>query len=194
MNAASPLRRRLVLVAFLLLVTGLACSSDPDTPGATSSPTGLGSPSGAVLASPTVSGGVIGTPVAGPSYSPFGFETCEPEQLEMPDWIPDDLPLPEGTYATAFQPTISGYERGFFVIPGPTTIQDFTKLVVEEWPKVGYELGRGDSEAGEVESEFTKPPAVGAFKVQATTCGYSAMLLIYAPNGPQLSPTPSPSG
>jgi len=32
---------------------------------------------------------------------------------------------------------------------------------------------------------------VGAFKVQATTCGYSAMLLIYAPDGPKLA-TPTP--
>ncbi|MDX6587625.1 MAG: hypothetical protein QOI31_2098, partial [Solirubrobacterales bacterium] len=164
------------IVASLVLLT--ACSTTTDDPG-TAAPS---SSSPAAFPSNNSPTGVVGTPFVAPSYSPYGFETCEPERIDMPEWVPSDLPLPEGTYATALRPATAGYEQGFFVIPGDTTLPDFTRLVVEEWPKSGYELGRGDSEAGEIESEFSKPPATGAFKVQATSCNpaYSVMLLIFA--------------
>jgi hypothetical protein len=147
--------------------------------------------------SPSATGGLV-SPF--PSYSPYGFETCEPEHLDYPTWIPGDLPLPQGIYATAMEPETSGYERAFLIIPGDITIPELTRMIVKKWPAAGYQLGRGDSEAGEVEAEFSKPPATGAFKVQATACtnpAYSVMYLIYAPNGPEpLTPTltPTPSG
>jgi hypothetical protein len=130
-----------------------------------------------------------------PSYSPFGFEVCEPVEVPMPEWVPEDLPLPEGIYATVTEEATAGYERAFFVIPGDITIPELTRMIVNKWPKAGYQLGRGDSEAGEVEAEFSKPPATGAFKVQATACNnpaYSVMYLIYAPNGPA-PPSPTSS-
>jgi hypothetical protein len=72
-------------------------------------------------------------------------------------------------------------------------------------------LGRGDSEPGEVEDQFGKAPAVGAFKAQAVYCdpGFSIMYLIYAkqrpdvgqpapgipsPQGSPLVPSPAPGG
>ena len=177
-----------LLIAPLLLLT--ACSSEK-TPGAVASPSGSAPRALPSQGSPT---GVVGTPLVAASYSPEGFETCNPERIEMPDWVPADLPLPDGIYASVLRPESAGYQQAFFVIPGDTTLPEFTRLVVEDWPEAGYQLGRGDSEAGEIESEFSKPPATGAFKVQATTCSpaYSVMLLIYAPNGPVIpSPTPS---
>lgn len=185
---------RAALGAVVVLTLFLAACSGGTGP--TAEPTGTATPSQGVtpFPSPTASGGVV-TPL--PSYSPYGFEQCKPEQLDLPAWIPPDLPLPEGIYATATEEATSGYERVFLIIPGDVTIPELTRMIVDKWPKAGYQLGRGDSEAGEVEAEFSKPPATGAFKVQATACmnpPYSVMYLIYASNGPEpLTPTPSQS-
>ena len=142
-------------------------------------------------------GGVSPTPV-GPGAPP-----CEyPAEIEMPDWLPPDLPLPPGTYASQRLEPTHGYERGIFVVP--VTLDVFTRFVLAEWPAAGWTLGRGDSEPGEVEDQFTKPPAVGAFKAQSVYCepGYSVMILIYAedsanvgtnPNTQSGSPLPSAS-
>ena len=158
-------------------------------------PAASGSTSGSPSVFPSASGsGVVASPFAAPSYSPYGFEQCTPDHIPLPDWIPPDLPLPDGIFATATEEETSGYERVFIVIPRTTTIPQFTRMVVNDWPKAGYQIGRGDSEPGEVEAEFSKPPATGAFKVQATACdpAYSVMYLIYAPNGPA-SPSPTKS-
>jgi hypothetical protein len=99
----------------------------------------------------------------------------------MPDWLPADLPLPEGTYAFEHLDQAGDYLRSLFVVPA--TLEEIATLVLEEWPKAGYILGRGDAEPGEIENFFTKPPAAGAFKANTALCtpGYSTMLLIYAP-------------
>jgi hypothetical protein len=182
------------LLVVALLLTG--CASTGDAPGAAGKPTKTGAAAPSALPSPTSSTGVV-SPLPAPSYSPFGFEVCKPDRIEMPSWIPADLPLPEGIYATVSEAPTSGYERVFLVIPGNVSFTKLARMIVREWPKAGYQLGRGDSEASEIEAEFSKPPATGAFKVQATAChnpGFSVMYLIYAPDGPApLTPSPTPS-
>jgi hypothetical protein len=121
-----------------------------------------------------------------------------PKKVAFPEWVPDDLPLPDGIYATEHLSRDSGYLRGFFVLPRTSTIE-LTKLVLKEWPKAGYTLGRGDAEPGEVEDDFHKPPAVGAFKANDVYCdpGYSIMYLIWAPDGPTgqlVLPSPTSKG
>lgn len=152
-----------------------ACSSDPkpkahDSPPATVT---------AASASPTFVGA---TP---PECKP-------PAKVSFPDWVPDDLPFPDGMYAYKHLSKISGYERALFVLPIGST--QFAKMVLKEWPKAGYVLGRGDSEPGEVEDNFSKSPATGAFKANDVFCtpGYTIMYLIYAKKGPNI-PVPSPS-
>ena len=109
-------------------------------------------------------------------------------------------------YATQVYPDSFGYSRAIFFVPG--SLVDLARFVLTEWPKAGWVLGRGDSEQSEIEDEFGKPPAVGAFKAQSQFCspGYNLLLLIYAPDrskigpglpdtqgGSPLSPSASPS-
>ena len=136
--------------------------------------------------------------------SPAPFPTvalpkCKfPKEVSFPDWVPADLPLPPGTYAYEHLKPIAGYQRAFFVLRNTDTIE-FTKLVLREWPKAGYTLGRGDAEPGEVEDDFHKPPAVGAFKANDVYCrpGFAVMYLIWAPDGPDgefVLPSPTSTG
>jgi hypothetical protein len=109
----------------------------------------------------------------------------------MPDWLPEDLPMYEGTYAYERLADSYGYKRGIFVVPA--ALDTFTRFVLAEWPAAGWTLGRGDSEPGEVEDQFTKPPAVGAFKAQSIFCspGYAVMILIYAPDSSTVGANPN---
>jgi hypothetical protein len=123
----------------------------------------------------------------------------------MPAWIPPDLPFPQGTYATQALAATFGYERAVLVVPG--TAESFARFVIKEWPKSGWVLGRGDAEPGEVEDQFLRPPAVGAFRARTEFCtpGYALMLIIYtrnrqaiplpssSPGGSPLAPSGSPS-
>ncbi|MEA2460233.1 MAG: hypothetical protein QOH90_410 [Actinomycetota bacterium] len=183
------------LVIVALVAAGCSSKDEGTTPGAAASGSPTNGASAPASPFPSGTGGLVPSPFSSTSYSPYGFEVCEPEHIDTPDWLPEDLPLPEGIYATDTEDPLSGYQRVFMIIPETTTIPEFTRMIVKEWPKAGYQIGRGDSEQGEVEAEFSKPPATGAFKVQATSCdnpGYSVMYLIYAPTGPAL-PSPSPS-
>jgi hypothetical protein len=75
--------------------------------------------------------------------------------------------------------------------------EQFGRYALDEWPKQGWILGRGDAEPGEIEDAFNRPPSSGAFKANDVFCkpGYSVMYLIYSPQA-QLAPlpTPTPSG
>lgn len=145
------------------------------------------SPSPSALASPT--------PTATPFAGPTPAKCKPPKKIAFPTWLPDDLPFPPGMYAYKNLSKISGYERALFVLPEGST--DFAKLVLKQWPKAGYVLGRGDSEPGEVEDNFSKAPATGAFKANDVFCtpGYTIMYLIYAKKGPAVpAPTPSATG
>lgn len=181
--------RFLLPAAALALVTAAApaCSSktaaDP-TPSLTSPSTRL-------------------SPSAFPSVPlPTNLPKCNfPQKVATPSWMPSAsaLPFPTGTYASQILADTIGYHRAIFVVPG--TLQDLARMVVDQWPKHGWQLGRGDSEAGEIEEQFSKQPAVGALKADVAYCspGYSLMLLIYVPDRSQIQqpspiPTSSPSG
>lgn len=147
-------------------------------------------------ASPTkqslIQGGGISRPTAPPAGS---LPDCTyPERVPTPAWLPNDLPFPAGTYTTQELGQDSGYHKAVMVLPG--TLTAWTRFVLDQWPKSGYILGRGDSEAFEVEDVFTKAPAVGAFKAVSVFCapGYSKMLLIFAEQSPTLPVLPSASG
>jgi hypothetical protein len=105
-----------------------------------------------------------------------------PKRIAFPSWVPKSLPLPSGIYASQKLPLEAGYYRGLFVIPVTTT--QFARYVLDKWPKAGWQLGRGDAEPGEVEDQFLKSPAFGAFKAQDMACRkpHSIMLLIYVPD------------
>ena len=182
----------LLVAAMLCVIVVASCSSGGPDPKATPRTTTPSTP--------------------GPSISEL--PRCKrPKSLSDPKWLPRDLPLPDGTYASQRLPTTVGYSRGLFVLPMGTS--DFARFVLKEWPEAGWQLGRGDAEPGEVEDQFIKSPAFGAFKAQDMICSppHSIMLLIYVPDrsklpgvsasplpnrspsasGSPLAPSPSPS-
>src|SRR5918999_1029275 len=74
--------------------------------------TGSSDPRGGAAASPAFSA----TPA--PPQATVALPRCKyPKKLPYPDWVPDDLPLPEGTYAYQHLDPLGGYKRAFFVLP-----------------------------------------------------------------------------
>ncbi|MFL5797300.1 MAG: hypothetical protein ACJ77A_05135 [Actinomycetota bacterium] len=162
----------------------VACSADrPRTaPSTQSSPTKQS----------LIGGGGVTRPTAAPSGD---LPACKfPARIATPDWLPTDLPFPAGVYTYQDLSDSDGYHRALMVIPSDLTT--WTKFVLEEWPKAGYVLGRGDAEPGEVEDQFLKAPTVGAFKAVSVYCspGFSRMLLVFAEQSPGLPVLPSASG
>ena len=154
---------------------------------------------------PSTRGSPWPTGAAGPAGE-LSLPECQfPPRIATPAWFPRDLPLPPRSYTTQSLPASFGYQRAVFVVPG--TAEEFGRFVLTEWPRAGWVLGRGDAEPGEVEDQFLKPPAIGAFRVRTEFCtpGYSLMLIIYSknrtavplpsptPRGAPLVPSPSPS-
>jgi hypothetical protein len=176
------LLRSVVVVSFAVLLAGCAA----DEPQA--SPTTHASPTKQSL----IGGGGITRPTAAPSGD---LPDCKyPEKIPTPDWLPEDLPFPPGTYTYQEISNEGGFHRSLMVLP--TDLTTWTKFVLTEWPKAGYVLGRGDAEPGEVEDQFLKAPTIGAFKAVAEYCspGFSRMLLVFAEQSPGLPVLPSPSG
>lgn len=105
-----------------------------------------------------------------------------PAAINMPRWMPADLPLPDGTYAFRNLKKQNGYHRAKLFVP--RNANGFGRFVINKWPPAGWTIGRGDSEPGEVEDSFSKSPAVGAFK-DNTRCNSkkSRLYLVFNPNG-----------
>jgi hypothetical protein len=116
-----------------------------------------------------------------------------PPEVPFPDWVPEGLPLPPGTYAYDNLPRQLGYYRGLFVLPGMLT-EKFARYALRKWPAAGFQLGRGDQEPGEVEGAFLRPPASGAFKAQDVFCRelHSLLLLLWTPTQPKQPPAAQP--
>jgi hypothetical protein len=142
-------------------------------------------------------------PAAGPAPNPFqsiptyggpDLPKCKyPKEREFPDWVPEDLPLPDGTYAYKALPPLRGFRRGLFVMKIGT--QQFGEFILKEWPDAGWILGRGDSEPGEIEDAFSRPPSAGAFRGNDVYCapGYSIVYLIFSPESRTVVPVPTPT-
>lgn len=164
------------MAAGFLAVALAACSGGGDTAGSSG-------PSPSRTPSATSSGRSQAPFTPLPRAQLSGLPPCHlPQRVPLPEWLPTDLPFPAGMYASQDVGKQNGYFRGLFVLPGTTTV--FARFVLKAWPEAGYQLGRGDSEPGEVEDVFAKPPSVGAFKAQDQNCnpGFTLMLLIYTPN------------
>src|SRR5438034_5001391 len=171
-----PLLRRILPLSLMFMLSALfaGCSSSSNDKGLPSTPFPLTST---------------------PSPPAPSLPACKlPRKLPYPSWVPKDLPLPDGIYQSQRLPEEAGYHRGLFVIP-VSTVQ-FARFVLSKWPKAGWQLGRGDAEPGEVEDQFLKSPAFGAFKAQDMACSpaHSIMLLIYVPDRSKLPGASTPRG
>jgi hypothetical protein len=96
----------------------------------------------------------------------------------MPKWVPDDLPLPEGTYFYRPLKEKDGLHRGRFVVRLDTVA--FRQYVKTRWIDAGISLGRQDSEPGETEALFRTKNGFGIFKANDVICDppYATLLLI----------------
>jgi hypothetical protein len=153
-------------------------------------------PPDTVSPSPTKGSLIAGGGIVRVTAAPTGnLPQCDfPKQIPTPDWLPSDLPFPAGAYTIQELSVDGGFHRSIMVIPGD--LVSWTQFVLDQWPKSGYVLGRGDSETGEVEDTFAKLPSVGAFKAISVYCspGFSKMLFIFSDQSPGLPVLPSPSG
>jgi hypothetical protein len=85
------------------------------------------------------------------------------KRVTRPDELPSDLPLPPGTVITSSATPYPGQILIGGVIP--FDIQKAAKFFVDELPRAGYQLGRGDSEQGEAEAPFTGRGVRGKWRV-----------------------------
>lgn len=133
-------------------------------------------------------------PTASPSPAPC---FSPPPRIATPAWFPKDLPLPANSYAVRYQlASLRGYKQAVFV--AGASLQDFVKHALNEWPKQGWVLGRGDSEPGEAEDTFTKQREArfGAFRATAVLCDPKTTFVYFVVGtigAPTLS-SPSPTG
>lgn len=136
--------------------------------------------------------GLPTTTVSSTTTSVFAACTKVPPAGPALAWLPHDLPLPPGTYATT-DISAGGLQRGMLVVP--TDLHGFVVFALQQWPKVGFRLGRGDAEAHEAEDSFSKGDRVGAFRARSVYCDQSKteLLLVVGTRQP-LPTTPTTSG
>jgi len=117
------------------------------------------------------------TPTPAPNCRPVPLKTA----TTTPDWLPADLPLPDGTYLFRDAGTTNGVHHGVFTVPGGT--KDFVRFALTQWPPKGWHLGRGDSESNEADDDFSKAAAAGSFKIRSDYCdlAWSELTLSYKP-------------
>ena len=97
----------------------------------------------------------------------------------MPRWVPEDLPLPKGTYFYKPLPPRKDFTRGLFVMR--VDADSFRAFVDRRWRRAGITTLRPDEEPGEVEDIFQTPGGTGVFKANDVICdpAYTRLLLIY---------------
>ena len=148
----------------------------------------------AACSSATPSSGPTAAPTVAPAptFDIRDLPRCDyPDAVDMPAWIPEDLPFPPGTYATETLSPVQGYKRVLLV--AQTSLAELQEFTLERLPQEGWVVGRGDTEPGEVDLQFSRPPAVGAFRALDQFCrpGFVLVLVIYTPDADALiAPVP----
>lgn len=124
-------------------------------------------------------------PYTGPCYG-------RPAAGATIDWLPQDLPFPDGTYPIEELQDDTRFRRAVLAVP--MSYGDFVQFALSRWPAEGWLLGRGESEAGEAEDGFIRDDTFGAFRARRVYCedGWSEILLAMGDAAP--GPTVQPSG
>ncbi|MFA5891226.1 MAG: hypothetical protein WDA27_09805 [Actinomycetota bacterium] len=106
-----------------------------------------------------------------------------PRAVPAPDWLPDDLPLPPGTYVNEIIRPSDSIHRAMLTVA--VSLDDFVRFVLLEWPPKGWQLGAGDREAAEAEAPFTQGDGrFGQFRARSVYCdnAHAEVLLILSRN------------
>ena len=135
------MRRAWTLPLGLVLVAGCSGSGEPT---ATSTP-----PAGATAP----------TPQAQPTCPP------KPADFSWPEQVPEDLPEPPAATLTEVQKRTDGLTVVTFSTA--TSIRQAVLFLIEEMPKAGYTLARGDAENTEADAPFIKGDLRGVMRMIA---------------------------
>ena len=101
------------------------------------------------------------------------------DKQPYPEWFPDEVPLPKGSYFSKDLPPKGGFHRGLLVLS--VKADEFKRFTQTQWDSKGIALFRPDSEPGEVESFFRTSTGTGLFKANDVLCGtpHTRLLFIY---------------
>jgi hypothetical protein len=116
---------------------------------------------------------------------------CLPVPAKAPDltWLPADLPLPPGSFATqdlevgAPPPSLPESETHRGLIAVHASVEEFSSFIKTEWGSRGWTFGKGDAEQGEAEGGYRKGELGGVYRVRDVFCDptFSELLLVYGP-------------
>ena len=116
------------------------------------------------------------------------FGPCQPLPGEgtAPSWFPGDLPLPDGSYAVAeLAGTPPAFHKGVWAVKA--SLRDFVQHVaLGEWKARGWNLGRGDAEAGEADDDFRRGTQAGTFRARSVYCdaGWTELVVTFTTGAP----------
>lgn len=116
-------------------------------------------------------GGAAEAPVAASSPSPPRAAATEPSctpgpaDFSWPDEVPQDLPEPPGATLTEVQER----DDGLTVVTFSTSIsiRQSVLFLIEQMPRAGYTLARGDAENTEADAPFVKGDLRGVMRMIA---------------------------
>jgi hypothetical protein len=96
--------------------------------------------------------------------------------------VPADLPRPPGVRVIDVQNPRDAVQVVRFTTP--TSLRQSVLFVVEQLPKAGFVLGRGDAEPSEADAPFVRGDVRGAFRMVATEpCQTTWVLTTVRANG-----------
>jgi hypothetical protein len=104
-------------------------------------------------------------------------------------WLPADLPLPTGSFATqdlatgAPPPSLPESETHRGLLAVHASVEEFSAFIKTEWGSRGWTFGKGDAEEGEAEGGYRKGDFGGVYRVRDVFCdpSFSELLLVYGP-------------
>jgi len=124
--------------------------------------------------SPPSSGSGGGTgPYVGPCLD-------RPEPGPPLDWLPDYIPLPEGTYPVLDLPTgEEDFRRAVLAVP--MEYLDFVQFADDRWPSDGWATSQTEVEPGEADTAFIRGDELGWFQARRVYCeeSWSEILLSF---------------
>lgn len=125
-----------------------------------------------------------GSPTATPTVSrsgqaiPSNCPTPRAASFRWPPGIPANFPKPPGARVDS---TRSG-ENGLQIVrlTTPLALREGILFLLMELPKAGYNLGRGDAEAGEADAPFQSADVRGVVRLVATATPCQTVWLVAA--------------
>lgn len=125
---------------------------------------------------------------------PYGGPCIErPSRTADVEPLPDGLTLPPESYPISEFDFRSGAFLGV-VFAVPMEYPDFVDFAREEWPRLGWLVGHGETEFGEAENTFIRGEEYGGFRARRVYCeeGWSEIVFIVG-RDPKYAPMSSTS-